>query len=455
MVEWLERTAQKTQQQNGRIDYSPIVGGLSLGLDQVLSNLQMQNHSLGNARQFFCWYADAGSRVGLGGGSAGSPTMGNNPSPLMRLYRDGELEGRISRLCKDVFSFGLTLDRVHGDVRLLVGEVDLPIPPLNRPTEEYSNAVRELPRLEAQGDGVKSFMGLVLHILAGYQTMVLIDEPEAFLHQSQAKSLGRWMATVSKEASRQVVTATHSKDIVLGLLSASADVTILRLTRDGNDSHLNQLRPEDLASVWNDPVLRYSNALDGLFYESVVICEGDADCRFYAAVLDDLAAKGETSLRPDDVLFVPSGGKAGIPKIAKALKSLGVKTYAIVDFDAMRQSGQFKPIVESLGGDWSIIRDGYVTVAKALGGKDSALWGQAKTQGLAAVPAGDPNKAAVELLGSLQEQGVFVVPVGQLEGYDRTITGKSSMWVNAMLDKRGHETCPEARDLIRSLAQGA
>lgn len=296
VMSWLEKTAQKVQQgQSGRIDYSPLIGGGALPLDNFMANLQLPANSLGQARPFFCWYADAGSRVGLGSGSAGSPSMGNNPHPLMHLYRDGDLEEELSELSKRVFGFGLSLDRVHGDVRLKVGNVNGPIPPVNHPTLEYSDAVRALATLESQGDGVKSFIGLVLYILAGYQNMIIIDEPEAFLHQAQAKALGRWMAKVSKEAGRQVITATHSKDIVLGLLAASADVTVLRLTRNGNDSHLNQLRPEDLAEVWNDPILRYSNVLDGLFYESVVICEGDADCRFYAAVLDDLVFRVTSS----------------------------------------------------------------------------------------------------------------------------------------------------------------
>lgn len=120
----------------------------------------------------------------------------------------------------------------------------------------------------------------------------------------------------------------------------------------------------------------------------------------------------------------------------------------------MKNRREFQPIVESVGGDWSAVNDIHLSVAKALSNGTATLWDQAKNQGLAAVPQGAASKSAVELLDLLQKQGVFVVPVGEMEGFDRTITGESSMWVNAMLDKRGHESCVDARALIGALGKG-
>ncbi len=447
---WLKSSAERTPQVTGDV-YGAIGGGQNLTAEQFRNAVQQNPNFFGPARAFYCWYADAGSRVGLGAGSIGSPNMGPNAHPLARLYREGDLEERLSALSKDTFDFPLTLDRVNGNVRLLVGEPSIPPPLINRPTREYADAVASLLTLESQGDGVKSFIGLALHAMAGNQPIMVIDEPEAFLHQAQAKALGRWIAEEARSRNRQAIVATHSRDIILGLLAGGADVTVLRLTRDGDDSHIRQLPSADLISVWDDPILRYSNVLDGLFYKAVVVCEADADCRFYGAVLDYLATSGAIALNPDDVLFVPSGGKDRVPNIARSLGALGVDTFAIVDFDVLKDRGKAKNIVESLGGSWTELDEFYNSLKDALNAKGGAGWEQVKTQGLAAVPAGAPSQAAASLLDGLRRQRLLVVPVGELEGFDKTISGKSSMWVNAMLAKNGHQTCAAAKDLIRQV----
>lgn len=39
--------------------------------------------------------------------------------------------------------------------------------------------------LQEQGDGFRSFVGIVLSILLSKDKIILIDEPEAFLHPTQ------------------------------------------------------------------------------------------------------------------------------------------------------------------------------------------------------------------------------------------------------------------------------
>lgn len=81
------------------------------------------------------------------------------------------------------------------------------------PAAGYLTALRALPLLEQQGDGMRSYMGLLLHILGGAHQITLIDEPEAFLHPPQARLLGRTLANRSV-GRQQVFLATHSVDVV-------------------------------------------------------------------------------------------------------------------------------------------------------------------------------------------------------------------------------------------------
>ncbi|MEW1820649.1 AAA family ATPase [Arthrobacter sp. NPDC080031] len=242
-------------------------------------------------------------------------------TPLHLVFRDGELEQTLSRLAYEVFGEHHTLDRANADVRLRLGRVEnVEIPLLSHPTVEYAAAVASLPSLDTQGDGVRSFLGLALAIVTGQAQIVLIDEPEAFLHPSQARALGRWLGIQASKRDIQIVVSTHNRDFVLGLLDGGiqSDIRIIRIARKGNINSFHELPPHEISATWNDPVLRYSNILQGLFHRKVAICESDADCRFYGAVLDELAQETDRRSQADDVLLVPRGGKQRVSALANA-----------------------------------------------------------------------------------------------------------------------------------------
>lgn len=448
---WLEAHTQRQDSPGQPPSYHPPVGGQPLQAQQFINMIRHGGRILQQARFFFAWYADAGGRVGLGGGSLGTPNFNATGHPLATVLRDGDLEQKLSELSSQAFGLPLTLDRYNGNVLLRVGSVQGDIPLITHPTKEISDQVRKLPTLESQGDGVKSFIGLALYVLAGEQPIVLVDEPEAFLHQSQAKALGRWMANQSRDTGRQVIVATHDRNFVLGLLEGDAPVTVLRLSRDGDSTHLHQLMEDRLKEVWADPVMRYSNVLDGLFYSAVCLCEADGDCRFYSAVLDGLGGEDDMPVRPDEILFVPSGGKDRVPKMAEALRDLKVKVYSIVDFDVLNDKALIKSIVNSVGGEWTdAIEANDQKVMDALNA-DGGHWQEAKHRGLDELTPGPATVAGVELLDDLRAQGVLVVPLGTMEDFDRTIGRKGAKWVNAMLDKGGHLASNEVRQMVGHL----
>ena len=131
----------------------------------------------------------------------------------------GELEEELSTLAFEAFGISLTLDRVNTEVRLRVGQVvGIPVPPISHPTLAYADAVASLAALENQGDGIKSFLGLALTVLSTNVDLICVDEPEAFLHPAQARTLGRWLSRQATLRNIQILVATHDRDFVLGLL---------------------------------------------------------------------------------------------------------------------------------------------------------------------------------------------------------------------------------------------
>ena len=131
--------------------------------------------------------------------------------PLYTLYMDPDLEEKISGICARAFGAPLVLNRYAGAALYLhLGEAPDPQHGVRAPPREYLEALRQMPRLDQQGDGMKSLMGLLLNIVASAYPVVLVDEPEAFLHPPQARLIGRMLGD-EKDPDAQVLVATGQK----------------------------------------------------------------------------------------------------------------------------------------------------------------------------------------------------------------------------------------------------
>jgi hypothetical protein len=207
----------------------------------------------------------------------------------------------------------------------------------------------ENPRLDEQGDGVRSYAGILFEAIAFQYDVVMIDEPEAILHPPQIRRLA---ATLASEVSGQLLVATHSSDIVRGFLSGgNGSVRVIRLRRDGAESKITEVKPEKIKDLWSRPELRYSNALDALFHECAIICEDESDCKLFNSVADYL--QSESGQRWPDASYIPSGGKHGAPKISEILYGAGVPVKQIFDIDFLSEKELVKRSVEAVGGSWS------------------------------------------------------------------------------------------------------
>lgn len=110
--------------------------------------------------------------------------------PLQRLFIRGDLENILSDLTERTFGTPLTLHRCGGTkISLHMGKIHEKLNMYN--PDSYVNAMRTLPEVNSQGDGMRSFVGLALAILAGGHNLLLIDEPEAFLHPPRLQKIMR------------------------------------------------------------------------------------------------------------------------------------------------------------------------------------------------------------------------------------------------------------------------
>ncbi|MCC0075190.1 MAG: ATP-binding protein [Rhodobacter sp.] len=408
--------------------------------------------------------------------------------PQQILYFDPELMARISSLFKKSFGLDLIINYQGGSViPIHVGDVSSVTNP-DRVSAEYVEAVTRNPPLHTQGDGIKSYAGILFEAIVAERDITLLDEPEAFLHPPQMRRLGE---TLANELSKQLFVATHSSDILRGFLEATrGGVRILRLQRKSNFNSVSEASPDTIRELWSTPKLRYSNALEGIFHEQTIICEDDSDCRLFQAVDDHLVNSGEIS--NIDIHFVPAGGKSGVAKIASVLRKIGVPIKAIFDIDLLSKKDDVEAVFCAFGGEWSNLETAWNSLYTAVTSgikpkspseikqdivdiiqqslsddipkgkiteamKQSSSWGIVKKGGKAVIPNGDAQKYFQEVIESLSSVGIFVIEQGEAENFLREVGKHGPKFVNELLEKFdiGGEKLAELRQFIIKVHDGS
>lgn len=411
--------------------------------------------------------------------------------PIHYMQVDDSIEEKISRIFHQAFGSEIIVHRNAGShVPLHCGSRPPLHPGEDRVSLNYIKRLEVLPTLESQGDGMRAFVGVLLHAFIVEHSAVLIDEPEAFLHPPQARLLGRLLVEEAPR-DRQLFVATHSGEVLRGLLDAdSSRVRILRIQRHGDVNPIAELDNAGIRTLWNDPLLRYSNVLDGIFHSRVVVCESDSDCRFYAAVQDAVTECDGGGLS-EDLMFVNSGGKDRMAVVIRSLRNLNVPVSAVCDFDVLNNEVTIQRVWEALGGDWGLLHRDWRLVRTSIESKKPELqtdevrreidaelanvtetyfpktasrtiqqilrrsspWAIAKNIGMSYVPSGEPMQACIRLFDAFKGRGLLVVDVGELEGWCRSVGSHGPAWVNTVLEKDLSEDreLSAAREFVKGL----
>ena len=236
-------------------------------------------------------------------------------------------------------------------------------------SDELYKRMAALPKVHEQGDGIRSLAGLLLNLMMPNYSVYLIDEPEAFLHPPQARVLGENLPALLGE--RQAFVSTHSIELIKGLLATGGNrIKIIRLTRDGDENPVHYLKPEDLSAIWNDPIMRHSNILDGLFYHHTILCESDSDCQLNAAMISHIKEQQGTY---SDALFALCNGKGRMKPLSKTFKSLGIDFRFIPDIDFFNDEGLVKAVYENCGGTWAEIEADYKVLFDEMNQPDGTM----------------------------------------------------------------------------------
>lgn len=360
-------------------------------------------------------------------------------SPLDILLRDNAKRASFRQLTYEAFGRYLTLDLTEpSTVKLKFAD--------RVPTEEQERSFtiaavdfhRTTQPIAEFSDGVKAFVGILLMVMAGEPRVLTIDEPEAFLHPSLAFALAREVCKALATSGRKLLVATHSPEFVMGCVSSGANVNVVRLTHTPVESTARLLPHDEMRSLMRKPMLRSAGALRGLFYQSVIVTEADADRAFYEEANERLLAFSP-KWGSNNCLFLNANGKDTISELVSPLRALGIPAAAIVDLD----------IVEKGGTEWTKFMDAChvpaieraaleLSRSKIRAALHDVDPDYKRKRGVEVLANGD-KEAAENFLGRLAEYGLFVVPCGEVEQWlaDLPLNRGKATWLREVFQKLG------------------
>lgn len=424
--------------------------------------------------KFRVYYMDSESRLKIASKSPNYIPEETSPKNLLQaLYGSlGAFDEKLRNAFKLTFGMDIRLDYSSGlELRLAVAKEFPEIP--KDPRTAYP-VMKRYPSIEHQGDGFRSFVAVVLSLLLSKDKVVLLDEPEAFLHPEQARRLGKWISDHISDFPCQVLVATHNSNFLSGILSGNQPVDIYRINRLNDMTKFNKITSEATMALSTSPILSSQRVLEGIFSKGVVVCESDTDRVIYNAV-------SVHNHKNQEILFIHAHNKQTIKDVVKLLKDASIPTVAIIDIDILNSNVDLSNVISVFDKEFNkaeilLLRDeisshieevseGEVLevlkkeVSKlmsqldrnehSLSGAKGALnrirsestkWAEIKKKGLGSLDEIWRDKAE-KLISDCKNIGLFIVPVGELEGW-MDLGIRKNKWVLPALEKIHANECP-------------
>lgn len=347
--------------------------------------------------------------------------------------------------------------------------------------------LKGMENLHSQGDGIRSAVAILSSLIVNQHALFLIDEPETFMHPPQARLLGKNIVNLSKQ--KQCFISTHSIDFIKGVLEAdSSRVKIIKIDRMENDNKFNLVDNASASKISNDKNLKYTNILNGLFYDQLVLCENESDCKFYSAILESVDL-----LVYQNTLFCAVGGKDQFKKVVPLLRNLNIQYSVIADIDLINNKDNVEQLVNSIEKECydqiesvhtqfieefekgmnpqvktqQIIKDEinqkfneekYMpeSMAKDIKNilKNISSFKLLKNGGKSILPQGECASLFEKIDEFLKKHKVFILKCGEIERFVPTVGGHGNTWVEKTFEKYNdidNKVYDEAKQFIKEV----
>jgi predicted ATPase len=359
---------------------------------------------------------DGATRTTLLNPSSRSDLLEPPTNLLTALFVDQDSRIRLRKITESAFGKHFTIDALNSNQ--LRSRLSDRMPTDEAEEQALDSRARTFHKKALEivecSDGVKAFTGMVAAVIGQKSRIPLIDEPEAFLHPPLARRLGKELTEAANRLQANAFIATHSAHFLMGCVTASPLVNIVRLTFKNGRASARLLTHERLQELTKSPLMRSTGVLQALFHEGAVVCEGDSDRPFYEEINSRL-----TALNPQqglEAIFINAHSKQNTAKIAGPLRQMGIPAAIVIDFDILNETEDMKHLLRDLDIP-SPTAQGWCQTKALLVQKLNEANVDHKQLGLSGILDQGLRDATRSLLVAMQEFGIFVVPNGQLESW--------------------------------------
>jgi len=267
-------------------------------------------------------------------------------------------------------------------------------------------------------------------------TILLIDEPELYLHPQAIEVLRDALKRLSTQG-YQVIFTTHSPFMIT---SKDVENTILVRKNDSVGTHKrNSLRTAIATVASSYPsqlgiIFSLSNSSNILFAEKVILAEGKTENRLLPKIIQKVT--GQT-LGLHKTALVPMDGSGSTRKIIEVLNAMAIPTKVIVDLDYALKEGENQGFLTTGDKDVAAVKAHLSTIAPThsinlIGGwptkKSSAMTASEAFSLLARETKIKAN--LVSLKAKMQTAGIYIWTKGAIEDHLGGMPKNEMGWAN-------------------------
>jgi putative ATP-dependent endonuclease of OLD family len=267
-------------------------------------------------------------------------------------------------------------------------------------------------------------------------TILLIDEPELYLHPQAIEVLRDALKSLSTQG-YQVIFSTHSPFMIT---SNDVESTILIRKNDTQGTHKrNSLRtaiatvasahPSQLAIVFS-----LSNSSNILFSERVILAEGKTENRLLPKIIQKVTGQTLGLLK---TALVPMDGSGSTRKTIEVLTAMALPTKAIVDLDYALKEGESQGFLTTGDADVAAIKTHLAAIASTHSINLNNGWPTKSGSALTAAQAfallaqeTTIQSNLASLKSKMQAAGVYVWTKGTIESHLGGIAKNEIAWAN-------------------------
>lgn len=267
-------------------------------------------------------------------------------------------------------------------------------------------------------------------------TILLIDEPELYLHPQAIEVLRDALKTLSNQG-YQVIFSTHSPFMIT---SKDVENTILIRKNDTIGTHKRNSLKTAIATVASAHpsqlaiIFSLSNSSNILFAEKVILAEGKTENRLLPKIIQKVTGQ---SLGLHKTALVPIDGSGSTRKTIEVLTAMAIPTKAIVDLDYALKEGENQGFLTASDPDVTAIKSHLGSIAPthsiSLNGGWPTKVGSAMTPSdafalLAEEAAIQTN--LVSLKTKMKTAGIYIWTKGAIENHLGGIPKNEMGWAN-------------------------